>query len=139
MKNKSTIKKKENMNIPEIKNFKMNNDVYSKRKKVIDILYQAKDFGISLPRINVRIGTATAKYKNVLGVGGMKNIWITEKAISKGYAYLLHVVLHELCHAVYNLPHNENCELMSSKLGKPCNITNAWEIFANYSKMKGGK
>jgi len=144
MKNKSTIKPKENkmnrsMNIPEIKNFKMNNDVYSQRKKVIDILYQAKDFGISLPRINVRIGTATAKYKNVLGVGGMKNIWITEKAISRSYQYLLHVVLHELCHSVYNLPHDEKCELMSSKLGKPCSIVNAWTIFKNYSKMKGGK
>jgi hypothetical protein len=139
-----TIKTKENkmnrsMNIPEIKNFKMNNEVYQLRRKVIDILYQAKDFDIKLPRINVRIGTATEKHKNVLGVGGMKNIWITEEAISKGYAYLLHVVLHELCHSVYNLPHDEKCELMSSKLGKPCNITNAWKIFKNYSKMKGGK
>ena len=139
MKNKSTIKQKETMQIEEIKNFKMNDDVYSQRSKVMDILYQARDFGIKLPRINVRIGTATEKFKNVLGVGGMRNIWITEKAISKGYAYLLHVVLHELCHSVYNLPHNEKCELMSSKLGKPCSIANAWTIFKNYSKMKGGK
>ena len=32
---------KETMQIEEIKNFKMNDDVYSQRKKVIDILYQA--------------------------------------------------------------------------------------------------
>ena len=136
---KNTNQPKETMQTEEIKNFKMNDDVYILRRKVINILYLAKDFGISLPRINVRIGTATAKFKNVLGVGGMRNIWITEKAINKSSSYLLHVVLHELCHAVYNLPHDEKCELMSSKLGKPCSRDNAWKIFRNYSKMKRGK
>ena len=127
-------KRKETMNTIEINNHKMNNEVYQLRKKVIDILYQAKDFEINLPRINVRIGNSTEKHKNVLGVGGNKNIWITEKAINKGYQYLLHVVLHELCHAVYNLPHNEKCKLMSSKLDKPCGITQAWKIFKKYSQ-----
>ena len=122
----------------EITNHKMNGEVYKLRKQVINILYQAKDFEIKLPRINVRIGNPTENYKNVLGVGGNKSIWITEKAINKGYQYLLHVVLHELCHAVYNLNHNEKCKLMRSVLDKPCGITEAWKIFKKYS-MKGGK
>ena len=127
------------MNTTEIKNFKMNDEVYLLRRRVIDILYQAKDFNIKLPRVNVRIGKPTENNENVLGVGGNKNIWITEKAINKGYQYLLHVVLHELCHAVYNLNHNEKCKLMASVLDKPCGITEAWKIFKKYSKMKGGK
>lgn len=122
----------------QITNYRMNSAVYQLRKKVISILYQAKDFEINLPRIDVRIGSATEQHKNVLGVGGSKKIWITEKAINKGYQYLLHVVLHELCHAVYNLPHNEKCKLMASKLDKPCGITEAWKIFKKYS-LKGGK
>ena len=125
------------MNTVQITNHKMNDEVYLLRRRVIDILYQARDFDIKLPRINVRIGTATEKHKNVLGVGGNKNIWITEKAINKGYQYLLHVVLHELCHAVYNLDHNEKCKLMASVLDKPCGITEAWKIFKKYSKKEG--
>ena len=89
-----------------IKNNKMNDVTYVLRRKVIDILYEARNHGIRLPRINVRIGNPTKGNENVLGVGGRLNIWITEKAIDRGYNYLLHVTLHELCHAVYNFHHD---------------------------------
>ncbi len=91
-----------------INNFKMNDATYILRRKVISILYEAKDQGIKLPRINVRIGNPSKGHENVLGVGGSLNIWITEKAIDRGYNYLLHVVLHELCHAVFNMDHMKN-------------------------------
>ena len=116
-----------------INNFKMNDDTFKLRRKVISILYEAKDQGIKLPRINVRIGSAAAGHENTLGVGGSLNIWITEKAIDRGYNYLLHVVLHELCHAVFNMDHNEKCKLMASSIGTPCEAREAWAIFRKYS------
>ena len=121
------------MKTKQIKNNKMNDATYIQRRKVIDILYEARDHGIKLPRINVRIGNPTEGHKNVLGVGGRLNIWITEKAIDRGYNYLLHVTLHELCHAVYNLDHDENCKLMASSIGEPCEAREAWAIFKRYS------
>ena len=121
------------MKTKEIKNFKMNDETYKLRRRVINILYEARDRSIILPRVNVRIGESAHEYKNVLGVGGGHNIWITKKAIDRGYQYLLHVVLHELCHSVFNLPHNEKCKLMSSKLSAPCEVEEAWKIFRKYS------
>lgn len=121
------------MKTKQIKNNKMNDATYILRRKVISILYEAKDQGIKLPRINVRIGNPTKGHENVLGVGGALNIWITEKAIDRGYNYLLHVTLHELCHAVFDLDHNENCQLMASSIGTPCEAREAWAIFRKYS------
>ena len=116
-----------------INNFKMNDDTYAERRKVINILYEAKRMGIKLPRINVRIGSPAAGHENTLGVGGALNIWITKKAIDRGYNYLLHVVLHELCHAVFNTDHNEKCKLMASTIGTPCEVQEAWGIFKKYA------
>ena len=121
------------MKTKQIRNNKMNDATYILRRKVISILYEAKDQGIKLPRVNVRIGNPTKGHENVLGVGGRLNIWITEKAIDKGYNYLLHVTLHELCHAVFDLDHNENCQLMASSIGTPCEAREAWAIFRKYS------
>ena len=121
------------MKTKQIKNNKMNDATYILRRKVISILYEAKDQGIKLPRINVRIGNPTKGHENVLGVGGRLNIWITEKAIDRGYNYLLHVTLHELCHAVFDLDHDENCQLMASSIGTPCEAREAWAIFRKYA------
>ena len=120
------------MKTKQIKNFKMNDVTYKMRRSVIEILYTAKSKGIILPRINVRIGESTHNYPNVLGVGGNLNIWITKTAIDRSSDYLLHVVLHELCHAIFNLPHNESCPLMASVLDKPCTNAQAWKIFEGY-------
>ena len=117
-----------------IENFKMNKEVYKLRRQVIDLIYQAKNYGINLPRINVRIGVPTKGNENTLGVGGGKSIWITEKAINKSADYLRHVVFHEIGHAVFNLPHNEKCPLMASTLSSPCTRTQALEILKGYSR-----
>ena len=131
MKNK---KRKDNMKTKYIENFKMNKEVYKLRRQVIDLIYQAKNYGINLPRINVRIGVPTKGNENTLGVGGGKSIWITEKAINKSADYLRHVVFHEIGHAVFNLPHNEKCPLMASTLSSPCTRTQALEILKGYSR-----
>ena len=121
------------MKTKHINNNKMNDATFILRRKVIDILYEAKRQRIDLPRINVRIGTPAKGHENVLGVGGNLSIWITEKAIDRGYNYLLHVTLHELCHAVFNTDHNEKCKLMASSIGTPCEAREAWTIFKQYA------
>ena len=127
------MKGKNKMNTKYIKNFKMNDEVYKLKRQVINLIYQAKDFGINLPRINVRVGEPTKGNEKTLGVGGQKWIWITERAINKSTDYLRHVVFHEIGHAVFNLPHNEKCPLMSSTLSVPCTKEQALEILKRYS------
>ena len=136
MKNK---KRKDNMNTKYIKNDKMNKDTYKLRSRVMELIYEALDYGIKLPRINVRIGQPTKGNENTLGVGGQKWIWITRNAMNKSTDkalstdYLRHVVFHEIGHAVFNLPHNEKCPLMASVLSSPCTKTQALEILKEYS------
>tara|TARA_R100000084_G_scaffold85300_1_gene40285 strand:- start:66 stop:497 length:432 start_codon:yes stop_codon:yes gene_type:complete len=137
MKNK---KRKDNMNTKYIKNDKMNKDTYKLRSRVMELIYEALDYGIKLPRINVRIGQPTKGNENTLGVGGQKWIWITRNAMNKSTDkalstdYLRHVVFHEIGHAVFNLPHNEKCPLMASTLSSPCTRTQALEILKGYSR-----
>ena len=44
------------MKTKKIKNFKMNDNTYSLKRKVIDLIYEAKRGGVNLPRIEVRVG-----------------------------------------------------------------------------------
>ena len=123
------------MKTPYINNFKMCDDVYNLRRKVIEILYEAKKRKCRLPRVIVRIGTPAKGHENTLGVGGRRHIWITKAAIDKGYNYLLHVTLHELGHAIFNLDHDKECKLMAPTLGKPCEVEEAWDIFSRYAYL----
>jgi|TARA_R100001163_G_C5031034_1_gene171234 hypothetical protein len=134
MKNK---KKGIKMNTKKIKNFKMNNEVYKLRRQVINLIYEAKNFGIDLPRIDVRIGTAKKGHEQILGVGRMsdKKIWITEKAINHSTNYLRHVVFHEIGHAVFGLNHREDCPLMCSELDKPVTKKQALSILKEYAQL----
>ena len=135
MKNKKT-NRGNNMKTKKINNLKMNDQVYKLRRSVIEIIYDAKNNGIELPRIEVRVGTAVQGSEHVLGVARMnKNqIWITEKAINRNTDYLRHVVFHEICHAVYGLDHDEKCPLMSSELDQPVNRKQALSILKKYAQ-----
>ena len=128
--------KRSNMKTKKIKNFDMSPEVYKLRKQVIELIYDAKNNGIDLPRIEVRIGSATKGNEHVLGVGRMskKIIWITEKAINNSTDYLRHVVYHEIGHAVFGLEHNEKCPLMSSELDKPVSRKQALSILRKYAQ-----
>ena len=94
-------------------NYKMTNEVYKLRKKVINVLYDLKDKGFNLPRIDVRIGQH--KDCQVLGVARLNNniIWITEKAIDKKENEFYHTVLHELLHTIYGCEHDNKCHIMT--------------------------
>ena len=138
--NKKTNKGK-TMNTKFIKNDKMNNETYKHRTEVMGLIYEALDYGIKLPRINVRIGTATKGNENTLGVGGKKWIWITRNAMNKStdkalsQDYLRHVVFHEIGHAVFGLNHREDCPLMCSELDKPVTKKQALSILKEYAQL----
>jgi len=96
----------------DLNNKKMSNEIYLLRRKVINLIYEAKEVA-NLPRIDVRV-TDTPR-NSILGVAGLNDniIWITEKAISYGEARLRHVVYHEIVHAVTGFRHDSDCPLMA--------------------------
>ncbi len=104
------------MKVSQIKNHKMNDITYKKRRRVIDLIYEAKKEIKDLPRIEVRIGEA--RKKNVLGVAMLKDckIWITDDAINMGDDALRNVVFHEIVHAVTGFGHDDKCPLMKPNL-----------------------
>ena len=112
----------------------MNDNTYSLRRKVINLIYEVKNSGVNLPRIEVRIGEP--RKKNLLGVALLKDnkIWITKDAIKMGEDALRNVVFHEIVHAVTGFGHDENCPLMCSKLGKLLNKKDCLDKLKQYIK-----
>ena len=114
-------------------NFKMNNEVYKNRRKVLDFIYELKNEGFKLPRIDVRIGKSTKC--NVLGKARLKDniIWITQEAINNGSNELRSVVYHELLHAIYGCEHVKGCPIMSAvQPDIVANKVKSIEIFRKY-------
>jgi len=104
------------MKVAQIKNFKMNDEVYKLRRQVINLIYEVKKEFLSFPRIEVRIGEA--RNHNVLGVAKLsrKQIWITKRAVDMSEDALRNIVYHEVVHAVTGFGHDEKCPLMKSSL-----------------------
>ena len=104
------------MKTREIKNFKMDAEVYKKRRQVIDLVYEIKKEIKSLPRIEVRIGEA--RDHNVLGVAQLSDckIWITDRILKMSEDALRNVVFHEVVHAVTGFGHDDKCPLMKPTL-----------------------
>jgi hypothetical protein len=73
---------RKNDKLKNFTNYKMDSDVYKLRRKVINLIYELKNEGLILPRIDVRIGEN--KNCNVLGTAKLHGniIWIN-KVISK--------------------------------------------------------
>ena len=114
-------------------NYKMTPEVYKLKRKVINILYELKDKGFNIPRIDVRIGQH--KDCQVLGVARLNNniIWITEKAIDKKENEFYHTVLHELLHTIYGCEHDNKCHIMTPYQPKVVFSKNKLlKIFKNY-------
>ena len=114
-------------------NFKMNDEVYKNRRKVLDFIYELKNEGFKLPRIDVRIGTS--QKCNVLGKARLKDniIWITQEAINNGSNELRSVVYHELLHAIYGCNHVKGCPIMSAvQPDVVANKVKSIEIFKKY-------
>lgn len=105
----------------------MNDRVYrNERRPVMDCIYTAKrwlrEVGYELPRIRVRI-TETDRHNPVMGsaILNANEIYIVDTSIdytrhSSKDNRLMHVVCHEIVHAVLGKGHDEACPLMASTL-----------------------
>ena len=114
----------------------MNNDTYALRRKVIDIIYQAKNKGFKLPRIEVRVVNTQVR-NEACGYAylGKNIVHINEKWINENTDCLTHIVLHEIVHAVTSFGHDNNCYLMQPSLpSRQPNLNKSWERFAHYIK-----
>ena len=102
---------------PDLINKRMNSDVYALRRKVINIIYEAKKLHPALPRIEVRICDS---HNRILGQAAVKGcvIWITESSVKKPALALRHVVMHEICHTVFGTDHFDDCLLMHPVIQK---------------------
>tara|TARA_R110000868_G_scaffold6_2_gene47 strand:+ start:243 stop:644 length:402 start_codon:yes stop_codon:yes gene_type:complete len=132
------MKKKEiKMQTKEIRNFKMNDEVYSLRRKVIDMIYEVKNHMRDLPRVEVRIGEA--RCENVLGLAsrGRRQLWITKKAIDMSEDALRNIVYHELVHAVFGFRHDDKCPLMQPTLKTILNKEDCLKHLLKYKNYKG--
>lgn len=109
------------MRCKALANKEMGQEVYNMRRKVIDIIYLLKRKA-ALPRINVRITDSHEKYLAMGTMGGEPCVWITEEAVNLTSAQLLHIVAHEIGHAVFKLSHDETCPIMASVLHKPASM-----------------
>ena len=115
------------------KNYKMTNEVYKLRKKVINVLYELKNMGYNLPRIDVRIGQS--KHYNTLALARLNDniMWISERAIEQKENNFYHTILHELLHTIYGCEHDEKCHIMSTYQPKVVYSKNKLlTIFKNY-------
>tara|TARA_B100000029_G_C17002230_1_gene751614 strand:+ start:134 stop:484 length:351 start_codon:yes stop_codon:yes gene_type:complete len=111
----------------------MNNEVYKSRSKVMQFIYELKNEGFKLPRIDVRIGTD--KDCTILGKARLKDniIWISQKTIDYKINELRSVVYHELLHAIYGCNHVKGCPIMSAEQPEVAvNKVKAIEIFKKY-------
>ena len=112
-------------------NRRMNDAVYQLRHQVMNVIYQARRVA-ELPRVDVRIGDSTDG--TLLGVArmGANIIWIDSSMIEQRPDQVLQVVLHELCHAVWSVDHDEDCPLMCSVI-RDIPDDRAWNVFKQYA------
>lgn len=102
---------------PDLKKLEMNEEVYKLRKKIIDIIYEAKEIA-DLPYITVRVTEPGIKVVDgkKYEIGGQallegNILWIPDKIIDEDKDKLRMIVYHEILHAVYGVPHIDRCVL----------------------------
>ena len=103
---------KNNCRYEGMSNLKMEKDVYSQRRKVIDLIYDAKKIEPNIPRVNVRITDNPFKddakcIRGVAGMGKENIIWIPKETLKYNKNDLRFVVYHELLHTAYGKQHKQ--------------------------------
>lgn len=115
-----------------LNNKEMSDAVYQLRRKVIDLIYEAKKL-TDLPRIDVRV---TDDHEKILGVAryNANIIWITENAVASRC-----VVFHEILHAVFGQIHVKGCPLMDEKIDPNLDAETCNRLFMKYVKAHAKK
>jgi hypothetical protein len=120
------------------KNKRMNEHVYSERRQVMNHIYTAKNLlrskGIEMPRIDIRIVDADRNETRAIGRGRFFGniVWIPSDALIRYKRYMYQIVLHELCHTLWGIKHNEKCKLMSSCLDVSLSDKDSEKLFLSY-------
>lgn len=107
----------------------MNSEVYALRRKVIDLIHEAKRLA-PLPRIEVRV---TENQGNRLGCAAMGDcqMWITERAVVSRAT-----VFHEILHAVFAQSHVVGCPLMATHIDPNLDKETCDKLFKKYAHEK---
>ena len=120
------------------KNKRMDENVYNERRIVINLIYKAKillraSHGIEIPRVDVRIAK---REDGEIAVGKARMcdniIWMPEDYLKSRFTY--QVVLHELCHALWGIEHDNKCKLMHPNVQVTLGDGEAEILFMQYAK-----
>ena len=133
-------RRRKNDNCKEFINNEMTPETYKKKKKVVRVLYELRDLGFIIPRIDVRIGKS--KHYNTLALARLNNniMWISERAVEQTENKFYHTILHEIIHTIYGCEHDENCHFMSTYQPKVVYSKNKLlTIFKNYYNKYNNK
>ena len=126
---------KNNEKIGYGKNMKMDDATYTLRRKVIDVVYEAKTLVPNLKRIEVRI-TDKPTHSNHSGIAymGANVIFIPKATLDWSDDVIREVVLHEILHATLSIEHNDKCPLMSPyhSVKTPLTKAIAYKHFTKY-------
>ena len=114
------------------KNKRMDSATYQQRRAVMAIVYEARELlGGKFSRVEVRI--AERLHDGILGVARLdiQAIFIPENAFDMSELQFRHIVMHELCHTLAGVGHDEDCPLMASVL-KPSTKEEQNQAFLKY-------
>lgn len=130
---KGSPMKKSKKNIVGRTNIASSDATYQLRRKVIELIYEARTLVQNLDRVEVRIVEDEGQ---ILGTASMrvKHISIMTRTVGDSEAMLRHVVFHELVHTLFGIGHIESCPLMKAIVDKPASKTQIHTIFKQYSK-----
>tara|TARA_R110002167_G_scaffold124178_1_gene303490 strand:+ start:197 stop:628 length:432 start_codon:yes stop_codon:yes gene_type:complete len=113
------------------KMLKMDDNVYALRRKVMDVLYDIKHRGYTIPRVEVRVvdGSTDACAYAYLG----ENIVHFNKTYMEDKNFT-QIVLHEVVHASFGVGEVIGCNLMhcSEFWNNDVSLAEAWKLFDKY-------
>jgi predicted SprT family Zn-dependent metalloprotease len=115
------------------KMLKMDDNIYQLRRKVMDVLYEIKNRGYNIPRVEVRVVSEDTEACAYAYLG--KNIIHFNKKYM-GVSNFTQVVLHEVVHASFGVGEVVGCRLMHCTEFWKNNVgfTEAWSLFDKYYK-----
>jgi hypothetical protein len=113
------------------KMLKMDDEIYQLRRKVMNVLYEIKNRGYNIPRVEVRVVSEDTEACAYAYLG--RNIIHFNKKYMK-VSNFTQVVLHEVVHASFGVGEVVGCKLMHCTKFWVNNIDehNAWVLFDEY-------
>ena len=118
----------------DLKNLKMDKDVYKLKREVMTFIYEIKSLlSNDFPRVTVRVIENGKKSDNSLAWARYNEniIWVKPVAINQADYDLRTIVYHEVLHTVFEVKHYKNCPLMKP-IHTPLTKEECQRIFMEY-------